>query len=88
MFEAQTLSNFFRFPMIFFCGRFFPTGDLPPLLQPLAWLLPLTYGRDALHDPARGGNDLPILLDLGIICGYGVGLFLLSLLTIRWRWIA
>ena len=26
VFEAQTLSNFFRFPMIFFCGLFVPVS--------------------------------------------------------------
>ncbi|MBK1700985.1 ABC transporter permease [Thiococcus pfennigii] len=88
VFEAQTLSNFFRFPMIFLCGLFFPVGDLPLLLQPLAWLLPLTYGADALHGAVHGGNGLPIALDLGILCAYGVGLFLLSLVNIRRRWIA
>jgi len=88
VFEAQTLSNFFRFPMIFLCGLFFPVGDLPLLLQPLAWLLPLTYGADALHGAVHGGNGLPTLLDLSILCAYGVGLFLLSLINIRRRWIA
>jgi ABC-2 type transport system permease protein len=26
VFEAQTFSNFFRFPMLFLCGLFFPIG--------------------------------------------------------------
>lgn len=29
VFEAQTFSNFFRFPMIFLCGLFFPISALP-----------------------------------------------------------
>jgi len=29
IFEAQTYSNFFRFPMIFLCGLFFPIASLP-----------------------------------------------------------
>ena len=29
VFEAQTFSNFFRFPMIFLCGLFFPVASLP-----------------------------------------------------------
>jgi len=87
VFEAQTFSNFFRFPMIFLCGLFFPIGDLPLLLRPLAYLLPLTYGADALHGAVHGGNGLPIALDLAILCAYCVGLFLLSLFNIRRRWI-
>ncbi|MFW5723111.1 MAG: ABC transporter permease [Halochromatium sp.] len=88
VFEAQTLSNFFRFPMIFLCGLFFPIADLPLLLQPLAWLLPLSYGADALHGAVHGGNSLPLALDLGILCVYGVGLFLFSLFSLRRRWIS
>jgi len=30
------------FPMFLFCGVFFPVEQLPPLLQGLAWALPLT----------------------------------------------
>ncbi|HPV59656.1 MAG TPA: ABC transporter permease, partial [Rectinema sp.] len=29
VFEAQTFSNFFRFPMIFLCGLFLPVSKLP-----------------------------------------------------------
>lgn len=87
VFEAQTFSNFFRFPMIFLCGLFFPIEDLPLLLQPLAWLLPLTYGADALRGAVQGNNGLPLALDLAILCGYCIGLFLLSLFNIRRRWI-
>lgn len=87
VFEAQTFSNFFRFPMIFLCGLFFPIGNLPQLLQPVAYLLPLTYGADALHGAVHGGNSMPVAIDLAILCGYCAGLFLLSLFNIRRRWI-
>jgi len=33
VFEAQTFSNFFRFPMIFLCGLFFPIQQLPIWLR-------------------------------------------------------
>jgi len=36
IFEAQTLSNFFRFPMVFLCGLFFPVSALPAVLQPVS----------------------------------------------------
>ena len=88
VFEAQTFSNFFRFPMIFLCGLFFPIEKLPALLQPLAYLLPLTYGADALHGAVHRGNVLSIGLDLAVLCAYCAGLFLLSLFNIRRRWIA
>ncbi|MFP4128984.1 MAG: ABC transporter permease, partial [Desulfonatronovibrio sp.] len=54
VFEAQTFSNFFRFPMIFLCGLFFPIEQLPIFLKPLSYALPLTYGADMLHGAAHG----------------------------------
>ncbi len=48
VFEAQTLSNFFRFPMIFVCGVFIPVETMPFALQVVAYLLPLTYSVYAL----------------------------------------
>ncbi len=49
VFEAQTYSNFFCFPMIFLCGLFFPIASIPALIHPLSYLFPLTYGVDILH---------------------------------------
>ena len=42
VFEAQTFSNFFRFPMIFLCGLFFPIMNLPAYIRPLSYALPVT----------------------------------------------
>ncbi len=50
VFEAMTLSNFFRFPMLFLCGVFFPLEALPTLLKPIAFLLPLTYAVDGMRN--------------------------------------
>lgn len=49
VFEAQTLSNFFRFPMVFVCGVFIPVETMPLALQVVAYLLPLTYSVNALR---------------------------------------
>lgn len=48
VFEAQTLANFFRFPMIFLSGVFVPVSALPPSLRPVAYAMPLTYSVDVL----------------------------------------
>jgi len=87
VFEAQTFSNFFRFPMIFLCGLFFPVDSLPIFLRPLSYLLPLTYGADILHGAIQGQNMLPLSLDFFIITGFCVILFYVSLGNIRRKWI-
>ncbi len=55
VFEAQTFSNFFRFPMIFLCGLFIPVQHLPKFLQPVSFILPPTYGVDMIR-PACGST--------------------------------
>jgi len=87
VFEAQTFSNFFRFPMIFLCGLFFPIEKLPVFLRPLSYVLPLTYGVDVLHGAVHAGNTMPYVLDLSILAAFCAGLFALSLLNIKRKWI-
>jgi ABC-2 type transport system permease protein len=87
IFEAQTLSNFFRFPMIFLCGLFFPIERLPALLRPVSYALPLTYGADALHAGFLQQGRMGLGLDMGVLAAFCVGLFLLSLRNIRRKWI-
>lgn len=88
VFEAQTFSNFFRFPMIFLCGLFFPVSALPIFLKPLSYLLPLTYGADLLHGAVHGEQVLPVPVDLAVLVVFCTGLFMASLTNIRKRWIA
>jgi len=88
IFEAQTFSNFFRFPMIFLCGLFFPVESLPVFLRPLSYALPLTYGADALHAAVHGGHALPVALDLFLLGLFCAVLFAVTLWNIRRKWIA
>ncbi|MBW1728896.1 MAG: ABC transporter permease [Deltaproteobacteria bacterium] len=87
VFEAQTFSNFIRFPMIFLCGLFFPVHSLPVFLRLLSYLLPLTYGVDILHGAVNGNNMIPFGLDFLIIICFCVILFFISLRNIHKRWI-
>ncbi len=50
VFEAQTLANLFRFPMVFLCGVFIPVSSLPISLRLIAFFLPLTYSIEALRN--------------------------------------
>ena len=87
VFEAQTFSNFFRFPMIFLCGLFFPIEQLPFWLRPLSYLLPLTYGADILHGAVNQTAHRPVALNLAILAAFCAALFLISLRNIRVKWI-
>lgn len=88
VFEAQTFSNFFRFPMIFLCGLFFPVDQLPIWLRPLSYVLPLTYGADVLHGSFHRPANMPLALDFGLLAAFCAVLFAISLRNIRRKWIA
>jgi len=72
VFEAQTLANVFRFPMMFLGGVFVPVDSLPMGLRAVARLLPLTYSVEVLrvalsHGP--WGQAMPGLAFLTFFTG-------------------
>jgi len=87
VFEAQTFSNFFRFPMLFLCGLFVPLSSLPVFLRPVSFLLPLTYGTDILNGAIVGTNFLSPLLCYGVLIVFAAGLFFICLHNINRKWI-
>jgi ABC-2 type transport system permease protein len=64
VFEAQTLANFIRFPMMFLGGVFVPVDSMPFALQVIARFLPLTYAVEALRAALSGGGLADAALDL------------------------
>ncbi|MGC8878252.1 MAG: ABC transporter permease [Anaerolineae bacterium] len=85
VFEAQTLANFIRFPIMFLSGVFVPVITLPPILQALARLLPLTYTVEALHVSLYGGMLNQVVLDLVVLAAYAIVLFALAVHTLARR---
>ena len=87
VFEAQTFSNFFRFPMIFLCGLFIPLTTLPIYIRPLSFMLPLTYGADILKYAINGKALMPIWLNFLVLFGFASALFIISVKNIKVKWI-
>jgi len=87
VFEAQTFSNFFRFPMLFLCGLFIPISNLPVFLRPVSYCLPLTYGTDILKGTIVGANILSPLLSFGMLLAFTAALFLICRHNINRKWI-
>jgi len=55
------------FPMFLFCGVFYPVEDLPRLLQPVAWIFPLTSVNSLVRTltlglPFQGGAVAIVLV--------------------------
>ena len=87
IFEAQTFSNFFRFPMIFLCGLFIPLQTLPLFLRPLSYILPLTYGADILKSSINQNGHLGLPVNFVILIGFSLVLFALSMRNVKRKWI-
>ena len=79
VFEAQTLANAFRFPMMFLGGVFVPVASLPLGLQIVARLLPLTYAVEALDVAMTGGSPVTAIADLGILAAFTAVFFGLAI---------
>ena len=75
VFEAQTLANFIRFPMIFLCGVFIPVSAMPVALRYIAYVLPLTYTVNGFHLSLGVAQNWNIALDLLALAAFALVLF-------------
>ena len=87
IFEAQTFSNFFRFPMIFLCGLFIPLTQMPAVIRPLSFVLPLTYGVDILKTAINNDGYIPMGVSFIVLIAFGLFLFLFSIRNVKRKWI-
>jgi ABC-2 type transport system permease protein len=78
VFEAQTLANAFRFPMMFLGGVFVPVASLPLGLRIVARALPLTYVTEGLEVATMGGRLMTAVIDLGILTAFTALFFALA----------
>jgi lipooligosaccharide transport system permease protein len=63
-------------PLMLLSGVFFPLENLPPLIQNLAYLLPLSHAVELARPLMSGSTPTQIFLHLGVILGYTLaGLF-------------
>jgi ABC-2 type transport system permease protein len=81
VFEAQTLSNYFRFPMIFLCGVFLPLSEMPLVLGFIGRLLPLTYSVEILRGLMVEGRVF--FIDVVVLIGFSYLLPLISIMQFR-----
>lgn len=87
VFEAQTFSNFIRFPMMFLCGMFLPIQNLPIWIRPISYILPLTYGVDVLKTAINKNGIVSSGVSFAVLLGYSLFLFLFSIHNIKRKWI-
>ncbi len=75
VFDAMTISNLIRFPMVFLCGVFVPLSAMHPVLQRVASFLPLTYTVDALRHLSGMGAVYPLTVSLVAMAVFAAALY-------------
>ena len=69
---------------IFLSGVFWPVAQLPGVLRPLSYIMPLTYANDALRSVMLKGADFSgIIGQLGALVLFALVMVLLSATTMR-----
>ncbi|OGC35661.1 multidrug ABC transporter permease [candidate division WOR-1 bacterium RIFOXYB2_FULL_48_7] len=70
----ELIINFVMFPLFFLSGAVSPITNLPPWLQFLAYLNPLTYGVDGLRRSLIGSSMFSLQFDLFICLAAAIAL--------------
>ena len=86
VFEAQTLANLFRFPMIFLSGVFIPIVTLPLPVQIISYFLPLTYSVESLRNSLLiSHNIIPYWVSIFILAVFSLALYWMSVKILKKR---
>ena len=79
---AMIVANIFLFVTLLLSGVNFPVSALPAWLQPVSWVIPLTYGTQAARMAIAGSSFMALLPTLGwetldalVVMGAGYALF-------------
>jgi lipooligosaccharide transport system permease protein len=72
-------------PMVLLCGVFFPVEQLPPFLQSVSSVLPLTHAINLARPLMNDAVPAQLLLHVGVLIGYAITGFYVSLVLFRRR---
>ncbi len=81
--NPMVFANIFTFCLLLFCGVNFPVTSLPPIIQPISYLFPLTYGLTAARNAIAGQNLIQIGPTLAIQLIVGVASMLIGYILFR-----
>jgi ABC-2 type transport system permease protein len=85
-FQAVQFMPVALLPQLLLCGLIVPTDELPPVLEWVSWVLPLTYGFNAMTQVASNPTvDARFWVDVGVVLAMAVGFLALGAATLRRR---
>lgn len=72
-------------PLLLVSGVFYPIDTLPPAMQTVVQLLPLTHAIELVRPLVTGGEVRDVLLHVGVLLGYAVVGYHFAVLLVRRR---
>jgi lipooligosaccharide transport system permease protein len=75
-------------PMVLLCGVFFPVSQLPPLLQSVSAVLPLSHAIDLARPLVNDRIPQSALLHVSVLAAYALAGFYVALVLARRRLLA
>lgn len=85
-FQAVQFMPALIFPQLLVCGLLLPLSQMPPLLESIAYWLPLTYAVDALQRVAHEVDlSNEAWRDVWVVLAFVIGAIILGSLTLRRR---
>jgi ABC-2 type transport system permease protein len=84
-FQAVQFMPAFVVPQILLCGLFIPREQLPPVLEAISNVLPLSYATDAMQTLATTSATGEVWRDVAIVAAFAVAALGLGAATLRRR---
>jgi ABC-2 type transport system permease protein len=84
-FQAVQFLPLIVFPQILLCGLFVPREALPPVLEAVSNVLPLSYAVDAMTHLTRGTDTSAVWTDVLVVAAFALGALGLGAATLRRR---
>ena len=83
-FQAVQMMPLMLFPQLFLCGLLVPRDELPPVLEWLSWLMPLSYSIDATMEAvANTTATKTYLFSMGMVIAFALASLAVGGVTLR-----
>jgi ABC-2 type transport system permease protein len=84
-FQAVQFMPLFVIPQILLCGLFVPRDQLPPFLEAVSRVLPLSYATDAMQHLTSSATTAQVWADLAVVAAFALGSLAAGAATLKRR---
>ena len=84
-FQAVQFMPAFVIPQLLLCGLFVARDQLPPVLEAISDVLPLSYAVDAMQELVGAADQASVWADVAVVLGFALAGLALGAATLRRR---